>query len=39
VLEQLLGKAKPPLHLTPATTQRKQALEWLQRFEARASMA
>jgi ATP-dependent DNA ligase len=32
-LERLLGKAKPPLHLTPATDNRALALEWLSRFE------
>jgi ATP-dependent DNA ligase len=32
-LERLLGKAKPPLHLTPATQDRALALEWLARFE------
>ena len=33
LLERLLAKAKPPLHLTPATAERKRALEWLERFE------
>lgn len=32
-LERLLGKAKAPLHLTPATRDRAQAEEWLQKFE------
>jgi ATP-dependent DNA ligase len=32
-LERLLAKAKPPLHLTPATRDRAQAGEWLQKFE------
>lgn len=32
-LERLLGQAKPPLYLTPATTDVAQAREWLQRFE------
>jgi ATP-dependent DNA ligase len=32
-LEALLGKAQPPLYLTPATTERDVALEWLDRFE------
>lgn len=32
-LERLLGQARPPLHLTPATSDRAQAQEWLQRFE------
>src|SRR5207248_1311316 len=32
-LESLLSRAKPPLYLTPATTDRAIAQEWLQRFE------
>jgi ATP-dependent DNA ligase len=32
-LEKLLGDAKPPLYLTPATLDRKIALDWLTRFE------
>jgi ATP-dependent DNA ligase len=32
-LEALLGEAKPPLYLTPATRDRKTALDWLTRFE------
>jgi ATP-dependent DNA ligase len=32
-LERLLGKARPPLHLTPVTRDRAQAEEWLQKFE------
>jgi len=32
-LERLLGQAKAPLHLTPVTTDRAQAQDWLQRFE------
>lgn len=32
-LERLLGQVKPPLYLTPATTDRAQALDWLHRFE------
>jgi ATP-dependent DNA ligase len=32
-LERLLGSAKPPLHLTPATRDRAQAEQWLQQFE------
>ncbi|GAC1526610.1 MAG: ATP-dependent DNA ligase [Ramlibacter sp.] len=32
-LERLLGQAKPPVRLTPMTTDRAQALDWLQRFE------
>jgi ATP-dependent DNA ligase len=32
-LEKLLAKAKPPLHLTPATRDRDVASEWLARFE------
>ena len=32
-LEDLLAGAQPPLHLTPATTERSQAAQWLQHFE------
>jgi ATP-dependent DNA ligase len=32
-LESLLARVKPPLYLTPATTERSIALEWLTRFE------
>jgi ATP-dependent DNA ligase len=32
-LEALLHKAKPPLHLTPATLDRKLASDWFRRFE------
>jgi ATP-dependent DNA ligase len=32
-LERLLGKARPPLHLTPVTRDRAQAQEWLAKFE------
>ena len=32
-LEELLGKAKPPIYLTPATRDRATALDWLARFE------
>ena len=32
-LEALLGDAKPPIHLTPVTRDRKLAQEWLARFE------
>jgi len=32
-LEQLLAKAKPPIHLTPMTHERERAGEWLERFE------
>jgi ATP-dependent DNA ligase len=32
-LERLLKNAKPPIHLTPMTRDRAQAIEWLQRFE------
>jgi ATP-dependent DNA ligase len=32
-LEELLAKAKPPVHLTPATRDRAIALDWLTRFE------
>jgi ATP-dependent DNA ligase len=33
MLEQLLGKAKPPLYLTPMTRDRAVAVDWLTRFE------
>lgn len=32
-LERLLGKSRPPLHLTPVTRDRAEAEEWLQKFE------
>ena len=32
-LEKLLGKAKAPVHLSPATRDRAQAEDWFQRFE------
>lgn len=32
-LERLLGQIRPPVYLTPATTDREQALDWLHRFE------
>lgn len=32
-LEQLLARVKPPIYLTPVTTDRKLAQEWLTRFE------
>lgn len=32
-LEQLLAKAAPPIHLTPATTDRDTATDWFNRFE------
>lgn len=32
-LEKALGKAKPPVHLSPATRDRALAEEWFQRFE------
>jgi ATP-dependent DNA ligase len=32
-LEALLADARPPLHLTPVTTERALAEQWLQRFE------
>ena len=32
-LERLLGKAEPPLYVTPATTSRDQALQWFAAFE------
>ena len=32
-LESLLGSARPPLHLTPVTRDRDEALRWLAEFE------
>jgi ATP-dependent DNA ligase len=32
-LEALLANAKPPIHVTPATTDRKVAADWFRRFE------
>lgn len=32
-LEKLIGNAQPPVHLTPVTTDRAVALDWLTRFE------
>jgi ATP-dependent DNA ligase len=32
-LEQVLGAAEPPIHLTPATTDRALAADWFDRFE------
>ena len=32
-LESVLAKAKPPLHLTPATTDFEKASDWFSRFE------
>lgn len=32
-LESLLSKAKPPVHLTPATVDSKIAIDWFRRFE------
>lgn len=32
-LEALLGKASPPLHMTPATRERDVATDWFRRFE------
>ena len=32
-LERLLADALPPIHLTPVTRDREQAIEWLARFE------
>ncbi len=32
-LEALLGRATPPLHLTPATGERDAAADWFRRFE------
>jgi ATP-dependent DNA ligase len=33
LLEALLAKVEPPVHLTPATRERAVAADWLQRFE------
>jgi ATP-dependent DNA ligase len=33
LLEQALSKARPPVHITPATTDRGLALEWFEQFE------
>jgi len=33
LLEQMLGKAKPPLFVTPVTRDRAAAVDWLTRFE------
>ena len=33
LLEQALGSAAPPLHVTPVTRDRAVAVEWLERFE------
>src|SRR5207245_5955844 len=33
LLEALLAKAEPPVHLTPATTDRALAAEWFRHFE------
>jgi ATP-dependent DNA ligase len=32
-LEQVLGSVEPPVHLTPATTDRATGQDWFQRFE------
>ncbi len=32
-LESLVGRAQPPLHLTPATRDRETAADWFRRFE------
>jgi ATP-dependent DNA ligase len=32
-LEQLLARARPPIHVTPATTDRALAADWFRRFE------
>ena len=32
-LESLLASAQPPIHITPATTDRALALDWFKRFE------
>ena len=33
VLERLLAHTRPPLHLTPATTDRRVARDWFERFD------
>jgi ATP-dependent DNA ligase len=33
MLEKLLAKVKPPVHLTPVTRERQVALDWLEQFE------
>jgi ATP-dependent DNA ligase len=33
LLEELLGGAQPPVHVTPATTDRATAADWFRRFE------
>jgi ATP-dependent DNA ligase len=33
LLEQILRDARPPVHLTPATTDREQAARWFEQFE------
>jgi ATP-dependent DNA ligase len=33
MLEKLLAKVKPPIHLTPMTRDRAMAVDWLARFE------
>jgi ATP-dependent DNA ligase len=33
LLEQALSKARPPVYVTPATTDRELALEWFEQFE------
>ncbi len=33
LLESILGSARPPVHLTPATTDRVTAADWFERFE------
>lgn len=32
-LERLIAAAEPPLHLTPMTSERRDATDWLERFE------
>lgn len=32
-LEKALAKVKPPVHVTPATTDREEAADWFKRFE------
>jgi ATP-dependent DNA ligase len=33
LLEEVLGKAKPPVYVTPVTRDRARAVDWLKRFE------
>lgn len=35
LLEQVLAQARPPVHVTPASTDRAVAADWLERFDGR----